>query len=140
MDTLVETIDQTYNDDHKLILIVGKPGSGKSKIIKEYSHNTGIPIVDFTKVLANDPEDLKKTMKEFLKNYRFDVLLIDNKKALYDVSKDTDLMDILQELAKRVIVVATISGYVEEGNLTHIVNGDEHSYPLDGSFKYVLCS
>lgn len=140
MDSLVETIEGSYNGHPKLVLVVGKPGSGKSKLVKEYSHNTGIPIVDFSKVLTDDQHDLKTTMKEFLKNYRFDVLLIDNKKALYDVSKDTDLMDILQELAKRVIVVATISGYVEEGNLTHIVNGDEHSYPLDGSFKYVLCS
>ena len=137
MDTLVETIDQTYNDDHKLILIVGKPGSGKSKIIKEYSHNTGIPIVDFTKVLANDPEDLKKTMKEFLKNYRFDVLLIDNKAALYDALND-DLKDVLDDLAKKVTVVATWNGYINEGNLAHIVNGDEVLYPLDGSFEYVL--
>ncbi|MDD6348988.1 BREX-3 system P-loop-containing protein BrxF [Intestinibaculum porci] len=137
MDSLVEAIEGSYNGHPKLVLVVGKPGSGKSKLVKEYSHNTGIPIVDFSKVLTDDQHDLKTTMKEFLKNYRFDVLLIDNKAALYDALND-DLKDVLDDLAKKVTVVATWNGYINEGNLAHIVNGDEVLYPLDGSFEYVL--
>ena len=40
MDTLIESISEVQNNDSKLVLIVGKPGSGKSKIIHEYSKNT----------------------------------------------------------------------------------------------------
>lgn len=138
MDTLLETIDQTHNSDTNLVLIVGKPGSGKSKLIKEYSKNTGIPIVDFSKVLAGDPEDLKNTLNKFLKSYRFDVLLVDNKEALYKDKGTADLKDILEALSEVVTVVATWNGTVQDGELVHIVNGAEKSYPLDGSFKYVL--
>ena len=138
MDTLLETIDQTHNADANLVLIVGKPGSGKSKMIKEYSKNTGIPIVDFSKVLAGDPEDLKNTLNKFLKNYRFDVLLIDNKEALYKDKGTADLKDILEALSEVVTVVATWNGTVKDGELIHIVKGKEKSYPIDGSFKYVL--
>lgn len=137
MDTLVETIEGSYKGSPKLVLVVGKPGSGKSKLVKEYSHNTGIPIVDFSKVLADDHHDPKTTMKEFLKNYRFDVLLIDNKTALYEALND-DLKHALDELAQKITVVATWNGYINEGNLAHIVNGKEFLYPLDGSFEYVL--
>ena len=139
MDTLIESISEVQNNDSKLVLIVGKPGSGKSKIIHEYSKNTGIPIVDFSRVFANNTKDTMNTMNEFLKNYRFDVLLIDNKTALYARSEE-DLKDILDEISKKVVVVSTWNGFIENGQLTHIVNNKETSYPIDGSFKYVLVS
>lgn len=139
MDTLIESISEVQNNDSKLVLIVGKPGSGKSKIIHEYSKNTGIPIVDFSRVFANNTKDTLNTMDEFLKNYRFDVLLIDNKTALYARSEE-DLKDILDEISKKVVVVSTWNGFIENGQLTHIVNNKETSYPIDGSFKYVLVS
>lgn len=139
MDTLIESISEIQNNDSKLVLIVGKPGSGKSKIIHEYSKNTGIPIVDFSRVFANNTKDTMNTMDEFLKNYRFDVLLIDNKTALYARSEE-DLKDILDEISKKVVVVSTWNGFIENGQLTHIVNNKETSYPIDGSFKYVLVS
>ncbi|HAD24027.1 MAG TPA: BREX-3 system P-loop-containing protein BrxF [Kandleria vitulina] len=139
MDTLIESISEVQNNDSKLVLIVGKPGSGKSKIIHEYSKNTGIPIVDFSRVFANNTKDTMNTMDEFLKNYRFDVLLIDNKTALYARSEE-DLKDILDEISKKVVVVSTWNGFIENGQLTHIVNNKETRYPIDGSFKYVLVS
>ena len=139
MDTLVENISEIQNNDSKLVLIVGKPGSGKSKIIHEYSKTTGIPIVDFSKVFINNTEDTMKTMNEFLKNYRFDVLLIDNKTALYAQSEE-DLKAILDEISKKIVVVSTWNGFVDNGQLTHIVNNKETSYPIDGSFKYILVS
>ncbi|SDW20585.1 hypothetical protein SAMN04487759_10682 [Kandleria vitulina] len=139
MDRLIESISEVQNNDSKLVLIVGKPGSGKSKIIHEYSKNTGIPIVDFSRVFANNTKDTMNTMDEFLKNYRFDVLLIDNKTALYARSEE-DLKDILDEISKKVVVVSTWNGFIENGQLTHIVNNKETSYPIDGSFKYVLVS
>lgn len=139
MDTLIESISEVQNNDSKLVLIVGKPGSGKSKIIHEYSKNTGIPIVDFSRVFANNTKDTMNTMDEFLKNYRFDVLLIDNKTALYARSEE-DLKDILDEISKKVVVVSTWNGFIENGQLTHIVNNKETNYPIDGSFKYVLVS
>ena len=139
MDRLIESISEVQNNDSKLVLIVGKPGSGKSKIIHEYSKNTGIPIVDFSRVFANNTKDTMNTMDEFLKNYRFDVLLIDNKTALYARSEE-DLKDILDEISKKVVVVSTWNGFIENGQLTHIVNNKETRYPIDGSFKYVLVS
>ena len=126
MDTLIESISEIQNNDSKLVLIVGKPGSGKSKIIHEYSKNTGIPIVDFSRVFANNTKDTMNTMDEFLKNYRFDVLLIDNKTALYARSEE-DLKDILDEISKKVVVVSTWNGFIENGQLTHIVNNKEIS-------------
>ncbi|MDY5279621.1 BREX-3 system P-loop-containing protein BrxF [Sharpea porci] len=134
MDELVKAI----NTGNKLTLIIGKPGSGKSKIIHKYSENSGIPIVDFSKLIAGNHADIKKIMSDFLKNYRFDVLLLDNKKDFYKASNGTDLMELLKDLSEEVAVVATWNGFIEDGQLTHIVNGQENIYPVDGSYKYII--
>ena len=42
MDNLLNTLETATKEGNKLVLIIGKPGSGKSKIIHEYSSNTGI--------------------------------------------------------------------------------------------------
>jgi len=138
MDKLIEAIEDVKNLDSKLILIIGKPGSGKSKIVAEYSENTGIPIVDFSRILQRDTDDLKKTMEDFLKNYRFDVLLLDNKRAFYRAAGEVDLMDLLEDLAKDIAVVSTWNGFIEDGQLTHIVDGKETVYPVSGKFKYII--
>ena len=37
---------QNNETKHKLLLIIGKPGSGKSKFLHNYSKEKGIPILD----------------------------------------------------------------------------------------------
>lgn len=138
MDFLLKNIGEAVTSSNKLILIVGRPGSGKSKLMAAYSKNTGIPIVDLSRIVANNSDDIKNTMKAFLENYRFDVLLLDNKKPIYNLVNTADLMDILQELSDQIIVVSTWNGYIQDGQLSHIVNGQEEVYPVDGSYQYVI--
>lgn len=77
-------IEELSDAQHKLLLIIGKPGSGKSKLIREYSQETGVPIVDLDKIFTHTPsEQLMHEMKNFLSTYHQKVLLLDNKKILY---------------------------------------------------------
>ncbi|MGX8680478.1 MAG: BREX-3 system P-loop-containing protein BrxF [bacterium] len=138
MDFLLKNIGEAVTSSEKLVLIVGRPGSGKSKLLAAYSKNTGIPIIDLSRIVANSSEDIKKTMKDFLKTYRFDVLLLDNKKPLYSLISTADLMDILKELSEEIIVISTWNGYIQDGQLSHIVNGQEETYPVDGTYQYVI--
>ncbi len=48
------------------------------------------------------------------------------------------LMELLKDLSEDVAVVATWNGFIEDGQLTHIVNGQEDIYPVDGSYKYII--
>ena len=65
---LTETIQKLNEKENKLLLIIGEPGSGKSKIIREYSQETGIPIIDMDKIFINTaPDQLMNEMKNFLK-------------------------------------------------------------------------
>lgn len=145
MDTLIEKIEALQNSENKLLLVIGQPGSGKSRLINDYSKATGIPIIDFNKIfgqVANDNIDLLATMKSFLTTYQQKVLLLDNKRILYSKNSKIDLLPFLKELSKEVVVVSTWNGMIEDGQLTHIRSKGPNDliYSVDdGDFEYVLC-
>lgn len=139
---LTEKINELNDAKYKLLLIVGEPGSGKSKVIREYSQETGIPIIDLDKIFVNTASDqLMNEMKNFLKNYNQDVLLLDNKKILYTKDSAIDLMDFLKEISLSIPVVATWNGHIENNQLHHIRKDTlkDLIYPVNDDFQYVLC-
>lgn len=136
-------IDELQNSDHKLLLIIGKPGSGKTKVIREYSEETGIPIIDLDKIFAHTPPDnLVNEMNAFLKEYRQKVLLLDNKKILYAKNSSIDLLAFLKEISQTIPVVATWNGKIEDGQLFHFNNDapEDLIYSVaKENCKYILC-
>ncbi len=140
---LNQKIEELKNNDTKLLLIIGQPGSGKSKMIRTYSQEKGIPIIDLDKIFVNTPsEQLMSEMKNFLENYHKDVLLLDNKKILYAKNSKIDLLAFLKELSQSITVVATWNGKIEDGQLFHFRKDAPEDLIYSAQkedFKYVLC-
>ena len=138
---LTEKIEKLNEKENKLLLIIGEPGSGKSKMIREYSQETGIPIIDMDKIFINTaPDQLMNEMKNFLKTYHQKVLLLNNKKILYTKNSEIDLMAFLQEISKDIPVVATWNGKIENGEVYHIrKDKDSLVYPVTDAFEYIVC-
>ncbi|WP_028043431.1 BREX-3 system P-loop-containing protein BrxF [Candidatus Stoquefichus massiliensis] len=138
-----QKVEELNDIKHKLLLIIGQPGSGKSKLIREYSNETGIPIVDLDKIFINTPsEKLMHEMKNFLSTYHQKVLLLDNKKILYAKNSQIDLLAFLKELSEDIIVVATWNGKIEDGQLFHFCKDapEDLIYSVEKEdFKYTLC-
>jgi len=73
---------------HKLLLIIGKAGSGKSKYLHNYSQEKGIPILDFDQILGKklpegkDPSYIYGFLSGFLSTYRPEEILLDKKLTL----------------------------------------------------------
>lgn len=120
MDQLLKEIEAKKNGEAKLLLIIGNPGSGKSKLINEYSTETGTPILNLDNIFKDNSNDLVKIMNDFLETYDKDVLLLDNKRVLYAKDSNIDMLAFLKELTKKVIVVATWNGTIEDNKLIHI--------------------
>ena len=137
---LTEKIDELNDAKYKLLLIVGEPGSGKSKIIREYSQETGIPMIDLDKIFVNTPSDqLMNEMKNFLKTYNQKVLLLDNKKTLYAKDSKIDLMEFLKEISLSIPVVATWNGHIENQQLHNIRKNTlkELDYPVSNDYHTI---
>lgn len=139
---LTEKIEKLNEKENKLLLIIGEPGSGKSKMIREYSQETGIPIINLDKIFASTASDqLMNEMKNFLATYHQKVLLLDNKKILYAKNSQIDLMAFLKEISKDIPVIATWNGKIEDGQVYHIrkESGDHLIYPVSDDFEYIVC-
>lgn len=120
MNQLKDAIEKAKENENKLILIVGLPGSGKSKLIHEYSKDSGIPILDLDNIFKGTTNNIAEVMDNFLVTYNKDVLLLDNKKILYAKDSNIDMLSFLKNLAEKLIVVATWNGKADNNKLIHI--------------------
>ena len=138
---LVEKVKELENEKYKLLLIVGGPGRGKSKMIREYSGETGIPMLDLDMIFQHTPaENLMNEMKKFLQTYHQPVLLVDNKKVLYAKNNQINMLAFLKEISLAIPVVATWNGRVEENYIHHIVkDADDLVYPLNNEVQIIEC-
>lgn len=127
---------------YKLLLIIGRPGSGKSKYLQNYSKQVGIPILDLDFILGKQLPEGKDSdyvfdfLNGFLDTYKPEQVLIDKKAILYNKDSKIDLLDFLKDLSLKKIVVATWNGYTENGKLIHVCDKLQKDFEYDLSDEY----
>ena len=90
--------DSLKGRKYKLLLLIGKPGSGKSKYLLNYSKENGIPILDFDTILGQTiPKDkdinyIYDFVRGFLESYSPEEILIDKKAILYEEGTNIDFV------------------------------------------------
>ena len=127
---------------YRLLLIIGRPGSGKSKYLQNYSKQVGIPILDLDFILGKQLPEGKDSdyvfdfLNGFLDTYKPEQVLIDKKAILYNKDSKIDLLDFLKDLSLKKTVVATWNGYTENGKLIHVCDKLQKDFEYDLSDEY----
>lgn len=81
----MQVVDELQRKKYKLLLLIGRPGSGKSKYLNNYSKEKGIPILDFDSILGKqipegkDANYIYDFIRGFLETYKPEEILIDKK-------------------------------------------------------------
>ena len=130
---------------YKLLLIIGRPGSGKSKYLQNYSKQVGIPILDLDFILGKELPDGRDAdyvydfLNGFLDTYKPEQVLIDKKAILYNKDSKIDLLDFLKDLSLKKTVIATWNGYTENGKLIHVCDKlqKDFEYELSDDYAYI---
>jgi MoxR-like ATPase len=147
LDRLVDEIAALHS---KLILLVGRPGCGKSALLAELANRRGMKVMNVGAVLggrlAAMPQRQRAlqanvVMRELADEYASgDLVLLDNIELLFDQSLRLDPLDLLKRHAHARRVVAVWPGELCDGRLSYAEMGhpEYQDYGLEGVVPFEI--
>ena len=141
LDRLVDEIAALHS---KLILLVGRPGCGKTALLAELAKRRGAKVMNvgaaLGKRLAKLPQRQRAlqafvAMRELADEYASgDLLLLDDIELLFDQSLKLEPLDLLKRHAHARRVVAAWPGEIRDGRLIYAEMGhpEYQDYGVEG--------
>ena len=128
---------------HRLVLVVGAEGTGKTAVLRALAECTGAPLinvgVELSRRLLDLPEwqrpiRLSPLLDRIAAETASDVVLLDNIELLFDVALRHDPLRLLRTLSRSRTVVAAWNGSTEDGHVLYAAPGhpEYRRSPLDG--------
>ena len=124
---VVDYVQAFKDEDEQLILIVGKPGSGKSKVMRELATNRGWKYIDCQVLITDELLELVPKVRgreaphifaDTLSRERADVILLDGLQMLFRPVINIEPLPLLRQLSKKYKIVAAWPGLYENGKLS----------------------
>jgi hypothetical protein len=147
LDRLVDEIAALHS---KLVLLIGPPGSGKTKLLGQLAASRAAKVMNVGAELGARLAALPQrqrvlqanvAMRDLADEYASgDLLLLDNIELLFDQSLRLDPLDLLKRHAHTRRVVATWPGQLHEGRLSYAEIGhpEYQDYGLDGLVPFEI--
>lgn len=112
---------------HRLVLIVGKGGTGKTTVIQNLAKLHNIDPININLRLSKELLELTEKQRQLklsevlgqAVNGNGDKVFLDNIEILFDVALKQDPLRLLQGLSRNLTVVASWNGTFEKGKLTY---------------------
>ncbi len=129
---IVEFVRDIEKHDEKLVLIVGQPGSGKSKIMRELGAMRGWEYVDSRVLVTEELLELvpqarsleaPRIMDTILSKLEAEVILLDGIQALFAPVLQMDPLGIIRRLSRKHMIVAAWPGQFENDKLVFNQDG-----------------
>lgn len=147
LERLADDVSALHN---KLILLVGRPGSGKSALLKELGSRRGQHVLHVGKELGRRlatcpvvqrPLTAPTLLRELVESHNSnDLLLLDNVELLFDRTLQLDPLDLIKQLARSRSVVAVWPGLLKDGRLIYAEMGhpEHQDYALEGLVPFAV--
>ncbi len=140
---VVDYVQELKDSQERLVLIAGKPGSGKSRIMRELGLNRGWRYVDCRDLVTDEllelvpkvrPQEAPRIMDRLLEAERADVILLDNVQVFFTPMLHLDPLALLRQLGRKHSIVAAWPGEYADGRLTYMESGlpEPKSFTVSG--------
>ncbi|MDR3348307.1 MAG: BREX-3 system P-loop-containing protein BrxF [Acidaminococcales bacterium] len=126
IEGLLACIDAAKGKSHRLVLVTGNPGSGKSQILREASAKKKWDYIDCRTLVSDEIIELLPAMRaskapgimgDILEGYDADVLLLDRVQTLFTPVLQLNPLALLRSLSEKYTLVVAWPGYYKDGNL-----------------------
>lgn len=127
-DEFLKEVEGLTEKEIKVLVVTGKPGSGKSKVLREAAETKGWDYIDTRLLITEDflkllPSERRVNAPEVLKNkllsHHGDVVMLDRIQTLFIPVFNIDPKSVLDELGRAFTVVIAWPGYVKDGLLCY---------------------
>ncbi|MDD4321877.1 MAG: BREX-3 system P-loop-containing protein BrxF [Acidaminococcaceae bacterium] len=128
VEDFVKEVASLQDAESKVLIVAGKPGSGKSKVLREAADIKGWDYVDCRLLITEGflellPAERQKKapaiMREILASYNSDVILLDRVQTFFVPVLHIDVETLLHELGKSFTLVVAWPGYVDNDILCY---------------------
>lgn len=128
VEAFVQEVEALKRAEQKILIVTGKPGSGKSGILREAAANKSWDYVDCRLFITEEFLELLPAVRqdkaagifgEILEGYDAEVVLLDRLQTLFVPVFHINVPDLLQKLGKKFVLVAAWPGYYEDGYLCY---------------------
>ena len=142
-EDVIEKIGEAGSLYHRLVLVVGAAGAGKTGALRDIAARLGAPLVNVNLELSRRlldltgrqrPLQVRRLLDEIAAEPGSDVVLLDNLELLFDTALRQNPLRLLQDLSRSRAVAAAWNGSIEGNHVRYAVPGhpEYRRYPLDG--------
>lgn len=140
---LIEKLKHAENLYHRLVLVVGPEGQGKTSALQVVAKRIDAPLININLELSRRMLDLterqralqvQRLLDQIAAEPESDVILLDNVEILSDVALQQDPLRLLQGLSRSRAVAATWNGSIENDHLIYATphHPEYRHYPVGG--------
>ena len=128
VDELLKVVEEAQADKGNVVVVTGKPGSGKSKVLREAADIKKWTYVDCRMLISEDflkiqPCDrglyAPDMFAEILEGYNADVIILDRLQTLFVPVFHINCDSLMRKLSKKFTIISAWPGYQANGCLCY---------------------
>lgn len=131
LDKIKQSLQAAEGLYHRLVLLVGETGSGKTGVLREIAEGYGTSVINVNLELSAELLELTAKQRSLrlpaILNQIVDkaqlTVVLDNLEILFDKDLKQDPLRLLQSISRNRAVVASWNGTMHSGRLSYAENG-----------------
>ena len=135
---LIQTIADASKKYHKLVIVIGLPNTGKTRIINKIKENTNTVYINLNLVLSEkllnhsskeQQYKVEELLHETIEQNQNKTLLFDNNEILFDPNLNLDVLNLFKKISRHQTCIISWTGLLTDGKLRFSETGYWGSKP-----------
>jgi hypothetical protein len=130
-DIIKQSLQTAEGLYHRLVLLVGKTGSGKTDVLRNVANDFGVSVININLVLSGELLDLTGKQRslrlpeilDHIVGKNQSPVVLDNLEILFDKNLKQDPLRLLQNISRNYTIVASWNGTFTGGKLLYAETG-----------------